>query len=242
MAIPRYNELYNNVLSELSDEKEYRTRDLKEIIANKLDLTEEERYEMLPSNRSTIINNRIGWAISYLKKAGFVESKKWGRVNITKLGLQSHLDNPNITEDDLLKIPEFAKWKLNNKKPIIEKDPKQATLIDSTPEEEMEQSFTRINDELSELTAYAGNGGIDQLVGIYDESASLDADGEIEYNDCELIEDDPYHFECPKCGEECDVRSDNNGEYWYCEECELAFDEDGYEIEIEEEFEPEEEE
>lgn len=151
MAIPRYNELYNNVLTELSDEKEYRTRDLKEIITNKLNLTEEEINEMLPSNRSTIINNRIGWAISYLKKAGFVESKKWGRVNITKLGLKSHVENPNITEDDLLKIPEFAKWKLNNEKPIVKKDQKQIKLLDSTPEEEMEQSFTKINDELSEL-------------------------------------------------------------------------------------------
>ena len=151
MAIPRYNELYNDVLRELSDEKEYKTRDIKEIITNKLDLTEEERNEMLPSNRSTIINNRIGWAISYLKKAGFVESRKWGRVNITQLGLKSHSENPNITEDDLLKIPEFAEWKLNNDTSVVEKDPKQITLLDSTPEEEMEKSFSKINDELSGL-------------------------------------------------------------------------------------------
>ena len=151
MAIPRYNELYNDVLRELSDEKEYKTRDIKEIITNKLDLTEEERNEMLPSNRSTIINNRIGWAISYLKKAGFVESRKWGCVNITQLGLKSHSENPNITEDDLLKIPEFAEWKLNNDKSVVEKDPKQITLLDSTPEEEMEKSFSKINDELSGL-------------------------------------------------------------------------------------------
>ena len=103
-----------------------------------------------------------------------------------------------------------------------------------------EEAYEKAYNELSELTAYAGNGGIDQIVGIHDDEASISADDDIEYNDYEIIEDDPNYFECHSCGEECEKRTDKNGDYWWCEECTMAFDEDGDEIEIEEEEEEEE--
>lgn len=148
MPIPKYDELFNDVLKEVSDKKEYKTRDLKEIISNKIDLTDEERSIMLPSNRETIINNRIGWAITYLKKAGFLESQKWGCVNITDFGLNSFNKNRNITLDDLYTVPEFVDWKDNNQK--THEDTSQSTLTETTPEEEMEISFNKINEELAE--------------------------------------------------------------------------------------------
>ena len=148
MPIPKYDELFNDVLKELSDKKEYKTRELKDVISNKVDLTDEERCKMLPSNRETIINNRIGWAITYLKKAGFLESRKWGCVNITDFGLDSFNKNHNITLDDLYKVPEFTDWKDNNQK--THEDTSQLTLTETTPEEEMEISFNKINKELAE--------------------------------------------------------------------------------------------
>lgn len=151
MPIPKYNELFNDVLKELSNQKEYKTRNLKEIIANKLNLSDEERNQMLPSNKSTVIENRLTWAISYLKHAGFIESKKWGQVNITDFGLESFNKTHNITLDDLYKVPKFAEWKnnnANNKK--SNNDTNQLILTETTPEEEMEISFNKINDELAE--------------------------------------------------------------------------------------------
>lgn len=147
MAIPKSNQLYNNILKELSDQKEYKIKDLNESITNKLDLTDEERNQRLNSNKSTIINNRIGWALTYLRKAGYIESRKWGRVNITEFGLNSFNKTQNITLDDLYKVKEFAEWK-NNKKSNNEAD--QSTLTETSPEEEMEISFNKINDKLAE--------------------------------------------------------------------------------------------
>lgn len=102
-----------------------------------------------------------------------------------------------------------------------------------------DEAYEKAYNELSELTAYAGNGGIDQIVGIYDDDASISADCEIEYDDIEVLEDDPDYFECPECGEECEKRTDKNGDYWWCESCWTAFDEDGDEFEFEEEEEEE---
>ena len=113
MAIPKYNELYPNVLKVLSDGKEYSTSEIDEIISGQLNLTEEERNEMLPSGNQKLIKNRVGWARAYLKKAGLIESRKRGFANITESGLNEYNNNPNLTEDDLMKYPSFVDFVLN---------------------------------------------------------------------------------------------------------------------------------
>ena len=92
-----------------------------------------------------------------------------------------------------------------------------------------DEAYDKAYDELSSLTAFCGNGGMDKLVGVYEDDESVNPDGEIEYTHIEVLEDDPDYFECPDCGEECEKRTDANGDYWWCEECCTAFDEDGYE-------------
>ena len=104
-----------------------------------------------------------------------------------------------------------------------------------------EEAYKKAFDKLTGLTSFVGNGGMDKLVGVYDDDASVNADNNIEYDDYEILEDVPSYFECPECENECERHSNENGDYWYCEECGLAFDEDGDEIEIEEEEEEEDE-
>lgn len=143
MAIPKFDELFNEVLELLSDKKEYKTRDVKEILSKKLDLTDEERQQLIPSGTEPIIKNRIGWSITSLKKAGYVESKKWGSVNITDLGLKEHEINPDITIEDLMKIPSYQEYMNGSSKEVIEE------AGESTPEEEIETSFLQINKKLA---------------------------------------------------------------------------------------------
>lgn len=94
-----------------------------------------------------------------------------------------------------------------------------------------DEAYNKAYRQLDTLTEYCGNGGIDKLVGVEEEGESVAADGIIEYNDVEVIEDDPNYFECPKCGEECWSREDVEGdEYWWCDDCSQAFDDDGDEV------------
>ena len=91
-----------------------------------------------------------------------------------------------------------------------------------------EEAYDKAFEQLSSLTGYAGNGGWDKLIGVSEADESVSADNEIEYDDIELLEDDPSYFECPKCGEECWAREDVDGdEYWWCDDCEEAFNDDG---------------
>lgn len=142
MPIPKFDELFNEVLEFLTDKQEYKTRFVKEELSKKLDLTDEERHELLPSGSEPIIQNRIGWSITTLKKAGYVESKKWGSVNITEEGLKAHDKNPDITIDDLMKIPEVYAW--------FKGESTEPPQGESTPEEEIEEAYKRINDSLSD--------------------------------------------------------------------------------------------
>ena len=150
MAIPKYNELYPNVLGVLSDGNEYSTRDLDEIIVNQLNLTEEERNEMLPSGNQKTIKNRIGWARSYLKKAGLIASRKRGFVNITDLGLEAYNKNPNITENDLMEYPTFVDFIAGKSKKEYKPNPNTVKLDDSTPDEIMEKTYKKINKDLAD--------------------------------------------------------------------------------------------
>lgn len=93
-----------------------------------------------------------------------------------------------------------------------------------TEDEAMEKAWQ----QLPSLTAFCGNGSTDKLVGVYDHDASVDVIEDIAYDEAEVIEDDPDYFECSECGEECERRTDANGmEYWYCEECCQAYNDDG---------------
>ena len=58
-----------------------------------------------------------------------------------------------------------------------------------------DEAIDKAYDELSSLTAFCGNGGTDRLVGVYGDGSSVAADGYIEWDDTELLEEDPDYEE-----------------------------------------------
>jgi hypothetical protein len=87
MPIPDYQSIMLPLLKFAGDKKEHSIREAIEHIANIFNLSEEERREVLPSGQQYIIDNRVGWARTYLKKAGLLESTKRSYFKITDLGL-----------------------------------------------------------------------------------------------------------------------------------------------------------
>lgn len=92
MAIPKFEDLFNNVLEILLDEKAHKTSEIKDIVTDSLNLRNFELKQATSAGEPTI-RNRIGWTISTLKKAGYVESQKRGYVNITDVGLREYKEN-----------------------------------------------------------------------------------------------------------------------------------------------------
>ncbi len=84
--IPDFQTLMRPVLALLGDGEVRRSRDVKNAMADQFGLSESERAEMLPSGRQRIIDNRVGWALTYLAQSGLTDRPSRGHVRITDDG------------------------------------------------------------------------------------------------------------------------------------------------------------
>ena len=108
MPIPDYQTLMLPLLRFAADGSDHTTREAVEVLATEFQLTSAERNELLASGQKEIFNNRVGWANSYLKKAGLLESPRRGALRITARGLQILGENPaRIDVRFLERFPEF---------------------------------------------------------------------------------------------------------------------------------------
>lgn len=140
MPIPDYQTLMLPLLRFAADGNDHTTREAVEVLATEFQLTQAERNELLPSGQQAIFNNRVGWANSYLKKAGLLESPRRGALRITARGRQILGDNPKrIDVKYLERFPEFIEFReasRNNRETTTAESTAIAT--EQTPEEALE--------------------------------------------------------------------------------------------------------
>ena len=136
------------ILKELNDGREKNIPTLKALLVKEFDLSEKQLKELLPSGTQPIFDNRVGWARTYLKKAGLIESPKRGVFRITDRG-RSVLEEDigSIDSDYLYQFEEFKKFK-NLSNEIDSRDIDIDENSESTPIEKFESSYKKIKDEL----------------------------------------------------------------------------------------------
>ena len=99
-----------------------------------------------------------------------------------------------------------------------------------------DEAINKADNNFGGIIEYVGNGGFDKLIGVSEHDESIIADGMMEWENAEEIENDPNYFECPDCKAECERRKDVYGvEYWHCEDCCQSYNDDGEVIYPEEE-------
>src|SRR6476659_1249038 len=117
MAIPKYDEIMLPLLKLLSDGQQHTKRELTERMADHFGLAPEERQQMLPSPRSTYIQNRTGWAGFHLRKAGLATSPREATLQITEEGQRFLLTNPaKIDRTILMQFEPFKQFMIEQKK------------------------------------------------------------------------------------------------------------------------------
>jgi restriction system protein len=85
-TMPKYHELMLPLLELCRDGNEHTTREAAGHLAKQFELSQNQLVEMLPSGQQTVFDNRIGWARTYLAKAGLLEKIGRGRFKITSRG------------------------------------------------------------------------------------------------------------------------------------------------------------
>jgi len=108
MALPGFQDFMLPILTILKDGKELQKKDIKETVSQSLNLSEEEKSLKSQDGKYYVFSNRIAWALTYLKHAGLIESKKYGFYNITMEGQKVLRSNPaRIDRKFLLQYPTF---------------------------------------------------------------------------------------------------------------------------------------
>lgn len=155
MAVPDYQSLMLPLLQFAGGNgDEVSTGEAVEVLANELHLTEEDVKEMLPSGIQSTFVNRIGWASTYLKKAGLLEATRRGYYKITPRGEELLKKKPKAINVKLLKqYPEFLEFQQLKGTRGGEKGNSTSTVSDistATPSEALEAAYENLRDELAD--------------------------------------------------------------------------------------------
>lgn len=151
MEIPDYQSIMLPLLKFSGDSKEHTIRDAIDYIAELFKLTEKEKKEVLPSGSQYIIDNRVGWARTYLKKAGLLESPKRSYFKITDLGLGVLKNNPpKINIKFLEQFPLFIEFRSVKKDKDDYEEQKIEDSPSQTPQELLEYGYQKIKKDLSQ--------------------------------------------------------------------------------------------
>ena len=153
MPIPDYQSAMLPLLTLVSDGGEYKFNDVIEILSNQFKLTEEEKSELLPSGQSLLFGNRVGWARTYLKKAGLLDSPKRAMIVITERGLNVLKQNPTQINVKFLKqFPEFVEFQTAKRLESNSEDAGSGSeeISAQTPDEILESTYQSIRKTLSQ--------------------------------------------------------------------------------------------
>lgn len=157
MAIPDYQAFMQPLLQAINDGAEHSIRALYDQLSNAFSLTDAERAELLPSGRQAVVENRIGWAKTYLKKAGLIDSPKRGTCRITPRGKEVLASGPAAINTEFLKqFAEFQHFQTahldkqaNNANTAPQSGHELSQIETATPTEAIETAHQRLRQELA---------------------------------------------------------------------------------------------
>jgi restriction system protein len=126
-------------------------KELYDAMAAQFSLTDAERNELLPSGSQTTFANRVGWAATYMKKAGLLCSPKRGHIQITELGKQALVSKPTTINTAFLKnYPSFVAFQGKHKTDAADDNGADSEPVSKrTPHEILESGYQSLRSELA---------------------------------------------------------------------------------------------
>ena len=154
MDIPKFDELYKEILLTLTDGETHPMKDVFDEVARLKNISiEETSGHMSFEDRKRYID-RVRWARSYLKQAGLLEYPKRGHSRLTREGKKILEENPPILNNEYLaRYESFRAFLSRGQTNDLNDGAGQTSIsnqIDNTPQEQMEQAFTQLNASLGD--------------------------------------------------------------------------------------------
>jgi restriction system protein len=152
-VIPDYQTVMLPLLQLLGDGQERPIGGIIEAMADHFQLSQEERRALLPSGQAEVIRSRVGWARTYLNKAGLIEAPRRGIWRITDRGRQVLTEKPEQIDSRYLeRFPEFVAFRqLRHDRSDGAQAAASSPLSEGqTPEEALESAYQRLRTALEE--------------------------------------------------------------------------------------------
>src|SRR5690554_1865457 len=141
--LPKFHETFNPILEVLADSEVLHTREMqKRVIERFYSYLPQILLEEKTKSGEILINNRIAWGKSYLKKGGYIHYPSRGHVQITEKGQKQnkHLNLKDLEDESTLQ--EFYQ-------PEDEKHSTEIKQIsNATPHDLIDEGFTQIENEI----------------------------------------------------------------------------------------------
>lgn len=154
MAVPKYNEFFSPVLRALETGETKHVSEIRKFALDYLNVSEEDRKAMLPSNTQRLVDNRVNWSITYLRKANLIERVARGKYKVTNTGLRVlHEKKDHVELKDLYQFDSFRQFintdTMSEEKKDLSKPSVLEDLQEGTPQDNLNASMEQINKELS---------------------------------------------------------------------------------------------
>jgi restriction system protein len=149
MAIPKFKDLFDDVLAELSSGDVLHRRDLRQRVIDRMKLSEAERSETMEGGGNRA-GSRVHWALEFLCQARAVSRPKRGYAQITDFGRELMKEPGGVTLARLRQTEGFHEWRkrtLANKerrKSQREDGSEISESEDGTPLEQIESGVNEI--------------------------------------------------------------------------------------------------
>ena len=150
-TVPPYHTLMLPLLKVMGTRNEMTTKQMRDEVAENLGLTLEALSQRLPSGTQNAFDNRMGWARTYLFKAGLIERPRRATYAISEPGKKLLAHPPSVIDVDFLRSYEqfnqFFDASKSDKESFASTDVIDAEL---TPEEQIEKGVRQIQRELQD--------------------------------------------------------------------------------------------
>ena len=152
--MPNWEGFMIPTLRVLSDGVVRHWREFQPLVADLVNLTDEQKKELLPSGSQVKYENRIGWGVSFLTNVGALDRPKRGHYTITDAGRQLIDMFPGgVKERDIRELGEDPSSPIRVYQKIERAKVTTPTVRESadsmTPIEQVQQGIERIHDEVA---------------------------------------------------------------------------------------------
>jgi restriction system protein len=160
MAIPKFSDLFTELLEVLKADGVLHRRDLTTRVVDMMVLTEEERAATFAGG-TNIARNRVHWALEFLCQAGAINRPKRGYAEITDLGHRLLAEaNPTVTLERVRETDGMKAWAERSRAKAARRRRGEENADDSgvgddefisrqTPEEKIEDSISEIEETVA---------------------------------------------------------------------------------------------